>query len=279
MPIQVIDLRSLSFGPTDCIYSFSGQYRFMSNFFPCPVLIRDLDFPDIWYGSTEAAYQAAKTDNVLRRVLISQLRAGDAKKAGRIISLRSDWDSMKCGYMKWYVTQKFDSTELADLLISTWPARLVEGNHWGDTYWGMVMSNGSWVGQNKLGEILMTVREHLLPTIILRRQSGDISKPRVLVVEPVLVGDDLDSSCAGLSVVRGTTEYPYRIVHTRLDAQLDLSISRCASLEDAQLRLILLGQAAVDLGFRWAELKPNDAPTIETMQTILTLVADQLGLV
>ena len=55
------------------------------------------------------------------------------------------------------VRMKFTDPALAAKLLATGEATLVEGNHWGDTFWGVCDGEG----RNQLGEILMTVREEL----------------------------------------------------------------------------------------------------------------------
>lgn len=56
------------------------------------------------------------------------------------------------------VFEKFlQNPELRNRLIDTGNKILIEGNTWGDTYWGMCNGNGL----NKLGEILMIVREKM----------------------------------------------------------------------------------------------------------------------
>ena len=56
------------------------------------------------------------------------------------------------------VLNKFSQNEeLREKLIATGDEYLAEGNTWHDTYWGVC--NGK--GKNKLGKILMQVREEL----------------------------------------------------------------------------------------------------------------------
>ena len=55
------------------------------------------------------------------------------------------------------VTEGISVKDLAEKLVATYPAKLEEGNNWGDTTWGTV--NG--VGHNLLGLILMDVRKEL----------------------------------------------------------------------------------------------------------------------
>jgi predicted NAD-dependent protein-ADP-ribosyltransferase YbiA (DUF1768 family) len=56
--------------------------------------------------------------------------------------------------LKFYVYKN-----LGDMLLSTGDELLIEGNTWGDTYWGVDLKTG--IGENKLGKILMKVREEI----------------------------------------------------------------------------------------------------------------------
>jgi ribA/ribD-fused uncharacterized protein len=81
-----------------------------------------------------------------------------AKKLGREISVVQDWDKKKFQIMEALVRIKFlDNPELRIMLKSTGDAILVEGNTWGDKYWGVCKGEGL----NMLGQILMSVRNIL----------------------------------------------------------------------------------------------------------------------
>jgi predicted NAD-dependent protein-ADP-ribosyltransferase YbiA (DUF1768 family) len=57
------------------------------------------------------------------------------------------------------VSAKFANNRvLRDSLLATGTQEIVEGNTWGDTFWGQV--NGK--GQNKLGKLLMKIRDELM---------------------------------------------------------------------------------------------------------------------
>ena len=131
---------------------FSGRYRFLSNFWRCVVAYDGLAYP-----SSEHAFQAAKTTNRVQRVAIQTIPSpGQAKKFGRGMSLRVDWESIKLDVMQTVVSDKFSrNSELKERLLETGDRKLIEGNTWNDTYWGVC--NG--VGENHLGTILMQVRE------------------------------------------------------------------------------------------------------------------------
>ena len=113
------------------------------------------------YPSVEHAYQSAKTLDKSERKRIAALPTpADAKRAGRALKLRDDWEQVKFDVMETCVRSKFTTHgDLRAKLLATGDAELIEGNDWGDTIWGQV--NG--VGENRLGKILMKVRAELRP--------------------------------------------------------------------------------------------------------------------
>jgi len=136
------------------INSFSGNYEFLSNFFPC--LIR---FEMDTYSSVEHAYQAAKTDELDQRKIIRETRfASEAKRMGKHVKLRPNWDEIKLDIMEQLLKEKFTKqNELGRWLLKTGNIELVEGNWWGDTYWGVFDG----IGENHLGKLLMKIRQEL----------------------------------------------------------------------------------------------------------------------
>lgn len=140
------------------INSFSGDYRFLSNFYPAPLTV-EIDGHRMSSVSSEHVYQAAKTlDHDERVKLLLAPSAGAAKKLGRHLTLRSDWNDIRLYVMYKIVRAKFEQNpHLAAKLLATGDQELVEGNHWGDTFWGVCRGKG----QNNLGKILMLVREEL----------------------------------------------------------------------------------------------------------------------
>lgn len=130
------------------IDSFSGEYRFLSNFYITPD-----------GKSVEHYYQAAKACNITDYLrIISADSPGNAKRLGRQIVIRSDWDNIKLVVMEQLLIKKFSDYDLARKLLETGDTELIEGNHWGDVYWGVC--NG--VGHNNLGRILMKIRDRFL---------------------------------------------------------------------------------------------------------------------
>jgi len=133
------------------VLTFRDEFSFLSNFFPCNV-----DYEGITYPSSEHAFQAAKTNNLEQRLLILKADTpGKAKRIGRRVDLRPDWEICKLDIMRTILRQKFtQNTELALLLSNLRGVHLEEGNYWKDTFWG-ICPVGSGIGQNHLGKILM----------------------------------------------------------------------------------------------------------------------------
>lgn len=135
------------------IVRFEGPHQFLSNFY-------ELSF--MWRGrfaeSAEHHFQAAKTDDEEHKWKILHARSpGMAKRLGRKAPLRDDWDETRLSIMESIVRTKFQNPNLRVALIATGDRELIEGNWWGDTYWGMCKG----VGENHLGKILMKVRAEL----------------------------------------------------------------------------------------------------------------------
>lgn len=138
------------------IDSFSGPYRFLSNFYPAPVYLDGIEYPTV-----EHAYQAAKTTNLgVRWKILETLEPKDVRRIGRRLpDLREDWDTVRISVMEGLLRQKFASgSTLGNLLIGTRTANLVEGNWWGDRFWGVCEGSG----ENNLGKLLMKIRADLI---------------------------------------------------------------------------------------------------------------------
>jgi ribA/ribD-fused uncharacterized protein len=137
------------------IQTFSGEYRFLSNFWPAVV-----EYEGITYPSVEHTYQSAKTlEMAERRRIAAIVEPGDAKRAGRALpNQRADWEQVKLRVMEECVRYKFTQhADLREKLLATGDAELIEGNTWGDRFWGVCDGQG----ENHLGKILMKVRADL----------------------------------------------------------------------------------------------------------------------
>ena len=135
------------------INRFDGKYAFLSNFSLSPIT-----FEGITYPTVEHYFQAMKTlDLDMRRTIAAAATPGIAKRMGRKVHLREDWERVKDAYMKNALRAKFQDPKLKAKLLATGDAYLEEGNTWHDTYWGVCDG----VGQNHLGLLLMEIREEL----------------------------------------------------------------------------------------------------------------------
>lgn len=137
------------------IDSFRGKYRFLSNFWPSPIFVFGSEYPTV-----EHAYQGLKTVVMEEREEIRLAKTpGQAKRLGKKVTMREDWnDEFKLFHMHLFNQMKFHGHEdLGEKLLATGDQELVEGNAWGDTFWGVC--NG--VGENHLGKILMKIRGEL----------------------------------------------------------------------------------------------------------------------
>lgn len=133
------------------INEFREENFFLSNFYKSPIKMDD----GFTYTCAEAAFQAQKTfsDEYKRR--FSVMDGKGAKYYGRQIELRQDWEDVKIGVMYDIVYAKFSQNpKLKQQLLNTGDEKLVEGNNWNDTFWGVCNGNG----KNVLGKILMEVR-------------------------------------------------------------------------------------------------------------------------
>ena len=136
------------------INSFRGRYAFLSNFTVAPVVLDNAEYP-----SVEHAFQAAKTLNEKEREKIRKApSAGTAKKLGRSVTLRKDWNILRIEVMKDLLRQKFVKyDDFRSALMATGSEELQEGNYWNDRFWGTVDGQG----ENHLGKLLMRIREEL----------------------------------------------------------------------------------------------------------------------
>ena len=136
------------------ITSFDGKYDFLSNFYEVAVRY------GYDYGSAEAAYQAQKATDSDDKSKFTEYTPAQAKRMGRKVDMRSDWEEVKVAYMRDILFAKFvQNPELAKRLLATSDSTLIEGNDWHDTFWGVDSKTGE--GQNILGKLLMELREEL----------------------------------------------------------------------------------------------------------------------
>jgi len=143
------------------ILYFKDKYKPFSNFFPAKVIFEDITFPTV-----EHAYVAAKTLNISARRDIAMIPAGEAGKAkrkGRYLVLRTDWEKVKFKIMEDLLRQKFSKEAFKNLLLETKDSVIIEGNYWHDNTWGDCLCSKcqNIPGQNRLGKLLMEIRRDL----------------------------------------------------------------------------------------------------------------------
>lgn len=140
------------------IDKFDGEFAFLSNFYDAPIRYMNED-----YANTEAAFQAMKCANPAdRKPFQYDCPPNIAKRMGRTVNLRPDWEEVKEPIMEEIVRVKFaQHRDLMDKLIATGDATLIEGNHWHDNTWGYCHCPkcASVKGKNMLGKILMRIRD------------------------------------------------------------------------------------------------------------------------
>ena len=131
---------------------FRDNFYFLSNMYPCKVNYRGTE-----YTCAESAFQAQKCTKESEKLMFNNINGFDAKKIGRKVSLKSNWEKEKLSIMEEIVRSKFiQNPSLAEKLIGI-EGVIQEDNSWGDTFWGVY--NGR--GENHLGKILMKIRYEL----------------------------------------------------------------------------------------------------------------------
>lgn len=141
------------------IDEFENEYAFLSNFYPSP-----FEHEGIVYPTNEHFFQAMKTLNIQERKAIAAAETpGKAKRMGRNVSLRPDWEKIKVYVMLEGLRLKFADPTLAQKLIDTGDEELIEGNWWHDNTWGSCYCSDciNKPGRNMLGIILMELRKEL----------------------------------------------------------------------------------------------------------------------
>jgi ribA/ribD-fused uncharacterized protein len=157
-----------------CIDSFTDTYRFLHSYAYLATPIR------LWeqnWLTAEHTFHAGKTANPSDfRFIRDAPTPGEAYRRGRKIALRPDWGQVRRQIMLQVVTAKFSNPDLRGQLVATGSAPLINGNSWGDDYWGAVPTTSNPVGElwqaidgtylagyNWLGRILMMTRELMTP--------------------------------------------------------------------------------------------------------------------
>lgn len=140
------------------IRSFTGDWAFLSNFHNW-----GSTYDGLYYPTAEHAFQAAKSLDPVTRVWVRDAESPKAaKRRGRHLSLRHDWEKIKYSVMLEVLTSKFSGVERQEKLLETQDWNLVEGNTWHDQIWGDcycgIKPLCAYEGLNMLGKLLEFVR-------------------------------------------------------------------------------------------------------------------------
>lgn len=141
------------------IVEFDGEHAFLSNFYPSTIYHDGITYP-----TNEHFFQAMKTlDIETRKAIAAAPTPGAAKRMGRHVALRPDWEKIKVDVMRLGLMLKFTDAELAEKLLATGDEELVEGNWWHDNTWGNCHCTecSRKGGRNLLGMLLMELRKEL----------------------------------------------------------------------------------------------------------------------
>lgn len=149
-----------------------GKYACFSNFYPCEFV-----FGGMHFRNSEAAWQSLKTLDENERLSFQNLGPSEAKKKGRSVQLREDWELVKYKLMVAVCLAKFrQNPDLGKILLETGDEEIQENTTgWHDNIWGHCecpkCMDKSYT--NLLGKALMEVRD-LLKTM------GDMGKDWVV---------------------------------------------------------------------------------------------------
>ena len=137
---------------------FQDEYSFLSNFYPCTIIAWGIEFP-----TSEHAFVAAKTqDTDIREGIALIPTPGGAKRFGRQILLRPDWDTIKVRIMREILRRKFgyEHPDLRKRLMML-EDDIIEHNMWHDNFWGSCVCLNCLLieGENYLGRLLMEIRD------------------------------------------------------------------------------------------------------------------------
>ncbi len=154
------------------IIKFDGMWSAFSNFSSLPDDSVTINLPNgqtVSVATVEHGYQASKAQDLdVAKGIVEAANPVQAKKLGQAVKLSDDeikkWDRRKQLVMLQLLTAKFTLAPLAELLDSSSPAVLVEGNYWHDNYWGSCLCpecsiNKKVVSYNFLGQMLMFLRD------------------------------------------------------------------------------------------------------------------------
>lgn len=152
---------------TYVIPEFKGDNYFLSNFYVHKMHFRTADkplaMPTMEHVFQAAKYKALDVSDDAKVAYVVKVAGAKTPTAARTIGKNvkgldiAAWDEMKIAVMREGLLSKFSDKDLGARLLGTGDAMLVEGNTWGDTFWGRSDKKG----YNILGVLLMEIRGYL----------------------------------------------------------------------------------------------------------------------
>ena len=137
-------------------YSVNAEYGGFSNFSPHPITLKGKSWPTSEHYFQAQKFAGAPDEEELREAKSPMIAARMGRSRKR--PLRKDWEAVKDAIMHEAVLAKFTQhADLRGVLLGTGEATIVEHTE-NDAYWG---DGGDGRGRNRLGEILMQVRQEL----------------------------------------------------------------------------------------------------------------------
>ena len=126
---------------------FRNEFAFLSNMYPCKIVYKDYVF-----NNAEAFFQACK-DGASAHKFVG-IDGFTAKRLGRTVKLRPNWNEIRTRVMKRVLVEKFRQNPELMAKLKSVKGPIVEDNDWNDTFWGRCRG----VGRNELGKILEEIR-------------------------------------------------------------------------------------------------------------------------
>ncbi|ADY27605.1 Conserved hypothetical protein CHP02464 (plasmid) [Deinococcus proteolyticus MRP] len=160
------------------VTSFTGPFSFLGNFHS----EKAVRYGALQFQTLEAAFQAAKTGDVdIQRRIAAAPSPKEAKAIGRALQLREDWEDMKEQVMLDLLREKFSHRVYREQLLGTGLVPLIHNNAHKDAFWGVYKGEG----QNRLGKLLMQVREEIRAGMT-EEQLRCFGQPQEVLVEIAL---------------------------------------------------------------------------------------------
>jgi ribA/ribD-fused uncharacterized protein len=141
-------------------YKAGDDYGCFSNFSPHPIRLKGKTWPTSEHYFQAQKFAGTPDEEEVRKAKSATIAARMGRS--RKLPLRKDWESVKDSIMHEAVLAKFNQhADLRETLLATGDSAIIEHTE-KDAYWG---DGGDGTGKNRLGAILVEVREELRSSI------------------------------------------------------------------------------------------------------------------